>query len=174
MAKLKREALIHFLDTGMNPHYYSSGTTAVTPAWEVIGEDIEDMSVELNHDIESIKNILGQTKVRDNGYEPSMDADPFYADSGSTLFTKLRDIVLDRKTGDDCKTLLLEVLVQPSDSTTHTAYVREVFVSPQSYGGDTVGVNIPFTVTDDGKAIEGTITAASLLAGAPVFSPAGS
>ena len=61
MAKLKREALLHFLDTGMNPHYYSSGTTAVTPSWEVIGTDIEDMSVELNHDTESIKNILGQT-----------------------------------------------------------------------------------------------------------------
>lgn len=174
MAKLKREALLHFIDTGMHPHYYSSGTTAVTPAWEVIGEDIEDMAVELNHDTESIKNILGQTKVRDNGYEPSFDADPFYADSSSTLYPALRDIVLQRLTGDDCKTILLEVILDPSDTTTHTAYCREVFVSPQSYGGDTVGINIPFTVTDDGAVIQGTVTAASILAGAPVFSPASS
>lgn len=172
MPKFKREYLVHYLDSGMHPHYYSSGTTAVTPAWQVIGEDIEDMSVDLGSDIEVIKNILGQTKVRDNGYEPTMDADPFYADSDSALYDALAEIALDRLTGDDCKTIELEVIISPSDTTTHTAYVREVFVKPQSYGGDTVGVNIPFTVTSDGASIKGTVTKASVVAGAPVFTPA--
>ena len=37
------------------------------------------MSVELNPDTEVKKNILGETSVQDNGYEPSMSADPYYA-----------------------------------------------------------------------------------------------
>lgn len=42
-------------------------------------------------------------------------------------------------------------------------------VKPQSYGGDTTGVNIPFDVTDDGERTKGYVTAESLKSGNPVF-----
>lgn len=169
--KLAREALAHYLDTAWHAAY-SAVTSSSAAAWEIIGADIEDMSVELNSDVETTKNILGQTKAKDNGYEPTMDADPFYADPDSQLYPKLRDIALERKKGAACKTLLLEVLIEDTDDTTHTAFVREVLVKPTSYGGGTEGVNIPFTVTEDGAAIKGTVTAASLATGAPVFTAA--
>ena len=73
MAKLNREALAHYLDTSFKG-------VAESAEWEIIGDDIEEMSVELNPDTETTKTILGQTKTKDNGYEPTMDADPFYAD----------------------------------------------------------------------------------------------
>lgn len=150
MAKLNREALAHYIDTKF-------GATG-GPSWEIIGADIEEMSVEMNPDIESFKNILGQTKVTDNGYEPSMDADPFYADPSSDLYKKLRDIVLGRLKSDHCKTKMLEVLVEDATATNHLAYTQEVQVSPNSYGGDTAGVNIPFTVTDNGARVKGYVT----------------
>lgn len=165
MAKLAREALAHYLDTGMHPTYMSSGS-AVTPSWEIIGDDIEDMSMELNPDTDTFKNILGQTKVTDNGYEATMDADPFYADPSSTLYTKLRDIALYRKKGDDCRTLLLEVLIENPAASSHLAYVREVVVKPQSYGGGTEGVNIPFNVLENGASYKGTVQIAN---GVPTF-----
>ena len=171
MAKLNREAMAHYLDTGWHSKYYSTGTTAVTPAWEIIGEDIEEMSVELNPDTEQFKNILGKTKTRDDGYEPSMDADPFYADPDSALYPKVRDIALGRLKGDACKTLMLEVIVEDTEAATHTAYLQEVMVKPQSYGGDTAGLNFPFNVLEDGARYKGTVTAESLTAGAPVFTP---
>ena len=171
MAKLKREALLSWLDSAWHAHY-AEVTEQSAANWVVIGDDIEDMAIELNPDTEQIKNILGQSKVRDNGYEPSFDADPFYADPDNALYPKIRDIALERKQGDDCKTLLLEVIIEDTEATSHKAFVREVFVKPQSYGGDTSGVNIPYTVTEDGKNIEGTVTAASVLAGAPVFTAA--
>lgn len=163
MAKLTREALAHFLDTS----FQKDPTKAV---WEILGDDIEEMSVELNPDTEPFKNILGQTKIKDNGYEPSMDADPYYADPDSKLYPKLRDIALDRKKGDACKTLMMEVLIEDTEAVNHLAYVQEVMVKPQSYGGDTAGINIPFNVAEDGTRTKGYITAASLESGNPIFS----
>lgn len=162
MAKLNREALAHYLD-------YSFGLEAESATWEIIGDDIEKMSNELNPDIETLKNILGQTKTKDNGYEPTMDADPFYADPDKKLYPKIRDIALDRKKGDECKTLMLEVIVEDTEATNHLAYVQEVIVKPQSYGGDTAGLNIPFQVSEDGARTKGYVTATSLKTGNPTF-----
>lgn len=160
--KLNREALAHYLD-------YSFKRVISTATWEIIGDDIEEMSNELNPDMETLKNILGQTKTKDNGYEPTMDADPFYADPEKKLYPKIRDIALDRKKGDECKTLMLEVIVENTGATNHLAYVQEVIVKPQSYGGDTGGFNIPFQVSEDGKRTKGYVTAASLSSGDPEF-----
>lgn len=162
MAKLNREALAHYLDTTFK-------LTAESAEWEIIGDDIEEMSMELNPDTETTKNILGQTKTKDNGYEPSMDADPFYADPDKKLYTQLRDIALERKKGDACRTLLLEVIVEDTSDENHLAFVQEVIVKPQSYGGDTGGLNIPFNVSEDGKRTKGYVTASTLSGGNPTF-----
>ena len=166
--KLEREAMAHYLDT----EFHTKVSEAAEAAFEIIGDDIEEMSVELNSDTEQIKNILGQTKTKDNGYEPSMDADPFYADPDKKLYPKLRDIAMDRLKGDKCKTLMLEVIVEDTSAETHAAWLREVMVKPQSYGGSTEGFNIPFTVSEDGESVKGTVTAASMKAGKPVFTAA--
>lgn len=171
MAKLEREALATFIDANWNASLPAS-SAGTQPSWEIIGEDIEEMSVELNADTETTKNILGQTKTVDNGFEASMDADPFYADPDSGVYEHLRDIALERKKGDACKTLMLEVIVEDTSDTSHLAFVSEVMCKPTSYGGDTSGLNFPFTVTEDGKRTKGTVTKASLTAGSPVFTPA--
>ena len=162
MSKLAREALMHYLDASFKK-------TADTAECAILGDDIEEMSVELNPDTEQKKTILGKTKITDNGYAPSMSADLFYADPSSKLYPKLKSIALDRLKGEECKTLMLEVIVEDTSATKHLAYVQEVMVKPQSYGGDTTGVNIPFDVTDDGERTKGYVTAESLKAGAPVF-----
>jgi hypothetical protein len=168
MSKLNREALAHYLDTAWN----KTVADASKASFEIIGDDIEDMSVELNSDTEQTKNILGQTKTMDNGFSPTMSADPFYADPEKDLYTKLRDIAMKRKKGADCQTLMLEVIVEDTEAETHAAYVREVIVKPTSYGGGTEGFNIPFEVSENGAWAEGTVTAASLKTGKPVFTAA--
>lgn len=160
--KLNREALAHYLD-------YSFARDIEAATWEILGDDIEDMSNELNPDVETKKNILGQTKTQDNGYEPTMDADPFYADPEKKIYPKIRDIAFKRLKGDACKTLMLEVIVEDTEATNHLAYVQEVIVKPQSYGGDTSGLNIPFQISEDGARKEGYVTAASLKSGNPEF-----
>lgn len=160
--KLEREALAHFLDT-------SWGSDPTKAVWEILGEDIEDMSMDLNPDTEPKKTILGKNKVTDKGYQPSMSADPFYADPSSKLYTKIREIAMGRLKGDACKTLMLEVIVEDTSDAKHLAYAQEVLVKPQSYGGGTEGVNFPFNIHEDGARTKGYVTAESLKTGNPVF-----
>lgn len=148
--KLKRSYLLHYIDA-------SFGGTG-SPTWFLLGKDIEDMSVELNPDTETIKNILDETSVNDNGYEPSMSADPYYANPEDAIYPKLRDIAMNRLTGEDCKTKVLEVLIEGDSESAHKAWTEDVVVKPQSYGGEQGGINIPFDVTFNGNRTEGTVT----------------
>lgn len=170
MGKLNREALAHYLDTAWNKKV----ADASKAVFEILGDDIEEMSVELNPETEQKKNILGQTKTTDSGFTPSMSADPWYANTDSKLYSHMKDIVFEQLKGDERKTLMLEVIVEDMEETEHTAYVREVKVTPTSYGGGTEGFNIPFTVDFDGAWVKGTVTADSVKAGSPVFTPASS
>lgn len=161
--KLARKALVHFLDS-------SFANVLASAVWFKVGIDMEDLSVSLNPDTDSTKNIWGESRVTDNGYEPSIDADPYYANPDEPLYPKLRDIAMDRLTGDECKTLILEVIVEDTEDTNHLAYVEEVIVKPQSYGGGTSGVNIPYNIAFNGGRKKGYVTATSLNAGTPTFS----
>lgn len=126
------------------------------------------MSVELNPDIETVKNILGETSVKDNGFEPSVTADPYYANPDDSIYAKIKEIAMKRLKGDACKTKILEVIISPDDAGTHEAYTENVIVKPTSYGGDTSGFAIPFEVHFDGDRKDGTAT---ITGGSVSFTP---
>ena len=156
VGKIERKYMAHFLDTA----FITDMASTATPSWYRIGEDLEEYSVELNPDTEVTKNILGNTKFTHNGYEPTADADPFYARVGDALFNKLQDIVDQRHQGDQCKTTALEVHLWDEGTTTNTyvAYRQGCYVVPSSYGGDTSGYQIPFSVNYVGDRVKGTFT----------------
>ena len=160
--KLKRSHLLHFLDSTFG----GSGS----PNFFLIGKDVEDMSVELNPDTETKKNILDETSVNDNGYEPSMDVDTYYANPGDAIYEQIKSIAMDHLTGDSCKTTILEVLV---DKTTgpYDAWTEDAIIKPQSYGGPQGGVSIPYKVAFAGNRKKGTVTFSN---GTPAFSVAAS
>lgn len=157
--KLERKHFITYIDGSFG----GSGS----PSWFLIGKDIEDMAVELNPDTEVVKNILGETTVKDNGYEPSMSADPYYANPDDGLFyEKIKDISFNRKKGDECKTKVLEVIID-KESGPYDAWTEDVVVKPQSIGGGTEGVNIPYEVLYNGNRVAGKCEISS---GVPTFS----
>ncbi len=146
--KLKRGALIHYIDAS-----FADGDE-----WFIIGKDVEDLSVELNPNITKKKNILDETSVDDEGYEPSFDVDTYYADpSDGAFYEKIKNIAMNRLTGDDCKTKVLEVLVDKTDAP-FDAWVEDVIVKPQSYGGAQGGVRIPYQVAFCGNRQKGAVT----------------
>lgn len=157
LGKLKRSALLHYIATNFD--FTATTPTAATAAtWYLIGKDVEDLSVELNADVEQTKNILDEINVNDNGYEPSIDVDTYYATpTDGDIYTKLKDIMMNRKTGDDCRTYILEVIVD-TDGSSHAAWVEEVIVKPSSYGGAVGGVRIPFNISFAGNRQQGTVT----------------
>ena len=145
--KIVRKYMAHFLDASFGGE---------TPNWYRIGEDLEEYSVELNPDTELRKNILGNTTFIHNGYEPSADADPFYAREGDALFTHLQTIVDNMETGDSLKTTAVEVHLWDGSESSYTAFKQDCYVLPTSYGGDTSGFQIPFQVFYVGDKVEGT------------------
>lgn len=160
MAKLARKAYATYLDANFGQD---------TPNWFLIGKDIEDMSVELNPETEQKENILGETSVNDKGYTPSMSADPYYANPSDSIYPKLKSIAMERLKGDACKTQILEVIIADTADASHEAYIEDVVVKPQSYGGDTSGFAIPFEVLFDGNREKGTVKITDKV---PVFTPA--
>lgn len=146
--KIERKYLAHFIDA-------SFGTGSATPNYIRLGADLEEYNLDMNPDIEVSKNILGDSTIKHNGYEPQSSVDTFYAVTGDALFETLSDIANERKTGDDCKTTAVDVLLNDKGVATW-AYREDVMVVPTSMGGDTSGVQVPFSVYYCGNRTKGT------------------
>lgn len=151
MEKIERKYLAHFLDASFG------GTTT---NYTRLGKDLDEYSEELNPDVEVNKNILGEQNVQHNGYEVQSEVDPYYAYDGDPLFEALSEIANERKTGSACITTKVDVLLK-ADGTVVWAYREDCWVVPNSVGGDTSGVQIPFTVYNAGNRVKGTFDMAT-------------
>ena len=149
--RMQRKFFQNFIDTSMN------GTT---PSYYRLGKDLEEFNIEMNPDTENSKNILGESTFIHNGYEISADADPFYARTGDAMFEQLQKIIDDGLQYEGCATNMIEVHLWDAGTTsgTYKAYKQGIYVVPTSYGGDTSGYQIPFTVNYVGEKKSGYFT----------------
>ena len=152
--KAERKYLAHYLDGNFDTTYENTNYVR-------IGKDLDTFGVELSPTIESSANIIGESSVKHSGYASTASASPVYYEYDDTLTEKLMEIAMLRSSGDACKTSYVEVLLKPgasaSDTPTVVRAVREdVLLIPTSYGGDTTGVQVPFTVNFNGNRVEGT------------------
>lgn len=151
--KAERKYLAHYIDSAFD-------TTYAAPEYVRLGKDLEEFVVELNPDVETAKNILGENSVKHNGYDASSDADPVYYEYDDALTEKMMKIAMLRQSGDACKTSYVEVLLKPGEDGAEPEVIRavreDVFVIPNSYGGDTSGVQVPFSINYAGNRTEGT------------------
>lgn len=152
---IERKYLAHYLDASFG------GTTA---NYVRLGKHLEEYNEELNPDVEVTKNILGEQSVQHSGYEVQADVDPYYyEDYDDALSNKIMDLANTRATGDKCKTTMVDVLLKPDaddpEGTVPTvvwAYREDVYVIPNSVGGDTSGIQTPFTAYKAGNRVKGS------------------
>lgn len=144
--------------------FLQAGQSKTAPGdvdWEVLGVDNDDLSKELNPDTESSKNVLLEATFKHNGYEPEVNVDPYYADDESNLYEKLSAAAIQEKFGDeDILGYFVEVNYSTATSTTlsGTGYMRKAYIVPESTGGDTAGLGIPFTVHPVGPMTAVTVS----------------
>lgn len=143
--KLERKYLVHYIDSSFGS----------TPSYAKIGKDLEEYNIELNPDVETIKNIWGETSNTVKGFEPSSSVETYYAREGDPLFTQLSTIVNTRATGTKLETTVVDILVTET-GTVEWAYRENVLVVPQSMGGDNGGVQIPYEIMYNGDRTVGT------------------
>ena len=126
----------------------------------LLGDDLEELTEELNPDIEKRTNILGKQSVVHKGYEPETDVDPYYARKGDPLYATIENIAKNRLKGSACKTTKVETLFN-EDGTCAWATQEDVMIVPKSKGGDTSGYAIPFTIYSLGNLKHGTFNAST-------------
>lgn len=150
----ERKYLAHYLDSAFSAD--ASATTYVR-----LGKDLEEYSVGLSPSVERKTNILGENSVVVSGYDVSTGVSPFYYDYDDALSEKVMDIAMNRTTGDGCKTTTVDVLLKPGATADEEpsvvwAYREDCYVVPESIGGNTTGVQVPFTIHRAGNRVKGT------------------
>ena len=142
MAKIERKYLAHFLEVGQE--------------YVRLGKDLEEYAPELSAQVEKTKNILGEVAVNITGYEKTGEVAPYFAEQGDPLFEKLQAIIDGDLTLDACRAAMVEVKLWEGEGTAFPAIREECYLEVTSYGGDTQGYQIPFTVHYTGVKEQGT------------------
>lgn len=150
--KIKRKFMAHYVNV--------AAPSAAAAAYSRLGKDLEEYNVEMNANVETKNNILGEASVTLDSYQPQASVEPYYAVVGDALFERLQAIVDERQTLDDLKTDVVEVHLWEPASTTEgntsfVAYCEEAIIEVSSYGGDTTGYQIPFNLHHTGSRVKG-------------------
>lgn len=149
MADLERKFLGHYVDASMDG----------TPVYELLGDGIEEMVIEMGANVQKTRDITGKTKTFIDGYEKSQAVEPYKANDGSKMFERLQDIVDNNKVLDALKTTVIDVHLwkKAGEGTTSFEAIREeAVIEVTSYGGDTSGYQLPFTLHRTGVITKGT------------------
>ena len=147
MAKIERKYMAHFINAAKEGE----------AVYERLGQDLEEFSPEMSAQVETKKNILGESSILISGYEKIAAVEPFYAQKGSALFARLQAIIDGDLTLDDLKADVVDVKLWDADQAGAYPAVKEtVFIEITSYGGDTTGYQIPFTIHYTGEKVKGT------------------
>ena len=149
--KIERKYLAHYINVSAEGE----------PVYERLGQDLESYAPEMSAQVETKRNILGQSAVVISGYEKSGAVETYYADSDSGLFSRLQDIVDEDLVLEKLRTEVVEVKLWKENEGKYEAIREEAYIAVNSYGGDTTGYQIPFTLHYTGKKVKGWFDVAS-------------
>lgn len=144
--KIERKYLAHFINAG----------TESEPVYERLGKELEEYAPELSAQVDVKKNILGQTSVLISGYQKTAAVEPYYAEKDSKLFERLQSIIDGDLVLDQLKTQVVEVKLWDGEGDSYPAIMEQAYIEVTSYGGDTGGYRINFTVHYTGEKKQGS------------------
>lgn len=146
-------------------------------AFTCLGADSDDLSIDLNPDTETIKNVQGETKFVNNGYTPSMSND-YIAHRDDVIYPYVQYIADNLAVDDEhtsatmiVATLDIEVAKTGAKTASGKGYSVPVKIVVNNDGGSTSGYAIPFTINEDGGRTQGTVSVENKV---PTFTAEGS
>ena len=139
------------------------------PEWELVGKGVEDSSVELNPNTETVTDILGVTETSVTKWEPKQSLDPNTVKGGSKLNYKLHKIWQDKKPELLSKFNVLIVYAYIGQANSFDAELQKnCTINITSIGGS-AHVDMPIEIMLSNDSEKGTVT---MQDGAPVFAAA--
>ena len=157
--RIKREEFKLFADVG----------SSNSPEWELQGGRIEDMSLEMNPNVETVTDVTGVTETTLDKYEKQTSVSPYYAKRDSKMAAWLYNVVREEKTLSDVEKTFCVVNIFAGSDGAYDAWTQKGVVAVQSFGGDTKGLQIPYNIHWIGEKVFGT---AAISNGTMTFSPA--
>ena len=123
--KLARKCFAQYLDSTFD-------VTKSSPAWFLVGKNVDEMSTELNPDVTVGQDVTGENYTEDNGYTPSVEVDPYYANpSDGAFYEKLVDIAKEHDLivtgGSDFHGLYNETMTHIGSMTTDKENLDKLF-----------------------------------------------
>lgn len=140
-------------------HFANVGTSSKSE-WELLGEGIEDLSREMNNNVETKTDILGNNSTTVTKGNQVSSFDPFKCRRDSKLFAKLYQIYTDDLELSDVEMEFLEVSIfDKEEDGTYKAIKQKGAIDLKSVGGDTTGLDMPFDVNYIGEKTKGKFDA---------------
>lgn len=127
--------------------------------WEIIGKDIEELSRELNNEVNSITNILGETSTEVTKGNQVTTCDPIKLRDDSKASKILYNIYKNDLELSEVEKEFLEVntsMPVPESQGEYEAFMQVGAIDLKSWGGDTTGINSPFDINWIGAKTYGT------------------
>lgn len=142
---------------------------ADAPEWELVGSGVEDSSLELNPNTETVTDILGITETSVTKWEPNQSLDPNTVKGGSKLNFKLHSIWQNKTPELLSKFDVLIVYAYVGEGTVFDAEMqRNCTINITSIGGSSY-VDMPIEIMLSNDSVKGTVT---IEKGDPTFTAA--
>ncbi len=140
-----------------------------SPVWVPFGEDNDEITRELNDELEANKNVLGKTNIDHSGGAQTTEIDPIAIRGNDALSAILYNIFKYNLKGDKAILQCMEVTLADKKETTsgndtvvsYGAFTESAVVQMNSWGGDTTKLNSPIVLNWKGDRIHGTFSATS-------------
>lgn len=136
---------------------FADVSSTASPEWELQGDKVEDLSIEMNPNVETTTDVTGNTTTTLDKYEEQTSVEPYRCKKDSKFFPVLYGIVKYKKTLSDVERNFLCVNIFANAATgQYDAWTQKGVIAVQSYGGDTAGLAIPYNIHWTGKRTYGT------------------
>ncbi|HAB66596.1 MAG TPA: hypothetical protein DCE23_04430 [Firmicutes bacterium] len=148
--------------------FYNSNITSIdengivygdSPVWMPFGEDNEEITREMNNDVEAKKNVLGENTIDHSKGAQTTQIDPIAIKRDDVLSYILYNIFKYELVGDKATLQCMEVTyADVQNDKTYGAFTEDAIVDVTSWGGDTSKLNSPATLNWKGNRVHGTFS----------------
>lgn len=160
--KFKREDHVLLADLGITSCDEDGIVYSETPDWVPIGEDNDEITREMNDEVDAKANVLGKINIDHSKGPETTEIDPIAIRGNDKLSAILYYIWKYKLKGDKATLKFAEVTLADKqtsgDNTVYGAFTESAVVQLSSWGGDTSKLNAPVTLNWKGDRVHGTFS----------------
>lgn len=158
--EFQREDHITLYNANITSIDESGITYGTTPDWRAFGEDNDELTREINNEIESKKNVLGKTSIKHSKGAQVTSVDPVVVRGDDVLSAILYNMFKYDLTGDKALLHCMEVtLADKQTDGSYGAFTEDAIVDLKSWGGDVSNLQAPIDLNWKGNKEHGTFNA---------------